>query len=278
MPRECRKPGNRVGAKNNFKKMKTNPHPVFFISAKSILIASLLISFSHISHAKNTSINRNLLRDERALLYNESFSNFIYEFSKNSLDFYVELKNNNSWNTEFVNKFVACTSKEEIQTLCKFNNLSYETVVRTNIYPVANYVNFLFNNPSYLKVDEGQQASEFGAIITKICTDKSFRGTNSSAPLVKAISGILNYGKTKCGNVSGRLFNLTWDELGGCLINGLGTFIASNLSAIRTAWNLLTGNFSLGNVISVLELAFPEFKAGAAIVMTAACIIREWIW
>lgn len=254
--------------------MKKNVHSVFYI--KPVLIAILMASVVGFSYGRESVAGKNLLQRESELLYNESFSNFVYEFAKNSLDLYAELKNHNCWNAEFANKFIACKSKEEILELCKTNSIDYEAVVNANIYPVAHYVNFLYNNPTYLSADENQQMTAFSSIINKICTDKSFRGANSSAPLVQAISNIFDYGKTKCGN--GRFFQLTWDELGGCLISGLGSFIATNISAIRRAWSLLTGNFSLSNVITVLELAFPEFKAAGAIVVTAACIVKEWIW
>lgn len=251
----------------------------FGIAYRRAIVASVFILILSGKIFANESRNTpTLTQRENDLLYNREFSGFIFELSKNSVDFWKELKRNNNWNKEFANSLINCKTKEEIQRLCKFNRVSYDVVVHSNVYPIAYYANFLYTHQTYASMGEEQQVSEFSELIKKICSSSELRETHGSSPLVTSLTNIINYVRTRCGNELGRLFNLTWDELGGCLVTGLGTFIASNYKKIRTAWSLLTGNFSLSNVITVLQLAFPEFTVATALIATSTCIIKEWIW
>jgi len=247
-------------------------------SFQFLLGLSLLVFMSFSGSAKPFHNGKKPASDEKELLYSGDFADFVYQSGKNSLDFYDELKKNGCWNRDFVNRLIACATNGEVQKLCQNAHVSYEVVLNTNAYSNAYYVNFLYGNPTYFEMDGAQQTKEYGNLISKICTDSSFRSANSGSPLVQALLNLMSYAKTKCGTSTARFFNLTWEELGGCLIDGLGVLIASNFGAIRTAWNLLTGNFSLGNVVRVLQLAFPEFSVASALVTTAACIVKEWIW
>jgi len=242
------------------------------------LITFVLVSNSLSVSANSFTDGNTRSPDDQRLLYNREFADFVYQAGKNSVDFYNELKNNNCWNKAFVNNLIACKTKDDVQKLCQRANVSYDVILNASVYPNSYYVGFLYRNPGYFEMDGIQQSKEYASIISKICLDPAYRDLNIGSPLVQALLNLMSYTKTKCGTVNGRMFNLTWDELSGCLVDGIGAFVATNLGPIRTAWSLLTGNFALWNVIRVLQLAFPEFSAAAALVTTAACIVKEWIW
>jgi hypothetical protein len=138
---------------------------------------------------------------------------------------------------------------------------------------------FLNDNPNYLnETSYNNQVSEINAIVGKICNDENYRSQHLSSLLVTALINVKNHAQTGCTNFNS-LFYLSWDELGQCLVMGIGSYIAQNYSAIKTAWNLLNGSgITFSNVRAVLELLFPELKASVAIITTVACIVKEWIW
>jgi hypothetical protein len=203
----------------------------------------------------------------------------VESFGKRNIDLYKEFKDKNVWNRDFAHSYADINSFSMFQRICTNNNLNQSLLLDCEFDPQAYYVLFLANNPIYQNLsDPSDHINEISILINKICSDQNYRDLNNSKPLVVAMQNVYSYAQKKCGTPTA-LYDLTWDELGGCLVAGIGAYIGSNYSAIKSAWALLNGSgFTFGNVKSVLQLLFPQMKAASAIIGTAACIIKEWIW
>ncbi len=81
------------------------------------------------------------------------------------------------------------------------------------------------------------------------------------------------------GDIIASTDGLTWEEVGGCAIAGLGSFIGSHWKVVKGIYGLLTGGpVTYTLVLAAVGVVCPQIKAASAIASFAACIIKEYIW
>jgi hypothetical protein len=220
------------------------------------------------------------------LLNDESFSRYLITSAQNALDVYDQIVK--AGGEEAYKKYEKLAQEGENAAVEDFlisYNIDSSWICDKMSESIYECVEFMKKNPEFVEISAEEQL-EVLEQLQKLFSQE-FIDNNPSHPLIDWIRILLNsrpgplliaYTHKGPNSNLDEPYKLSIKDVGDCLFGAGIAFLSSNFKALKTMWQMLSGEWTFSGIRTVVTLFIPQAKIASAIIGLVGCLVREMFW